>query len=266
MARRGMRVRPPTFRVNHSHPLAEGLVFAGLGQHPGSTHYHDGSAHGNHGTLTNMDPPTDWAWLPELGRHSTAHAGAGSGDIIQLRSPIVFPTSTAWAVSFWCDNTANYDYFGACGHLYTLGNYTRIMGSATGQMIIRDDANSGADMAGVWVTGNHHYAVSRTAANYTSAYRDGQLVGGPGAYPGVYTVFRLACYGEATAVADAINGLLADPMIYNRALSDAEIARHADPSNVDLDGMIQAIRPRRVFYAPTTGNRRRRLLLCGAAA
>jgi hypothetical protein len=57
-----------------------GLVFWFAGQHPGSTRCHDSSSYGNHGLLTNMDPPTDWVW----GHHGMALDFDGSNDFVSL--------------------------------------------------------------------------------------------------------------------------------------------------------------------------------------
>lgn len=43
-------MRPNNFELNQQHPLARGLVFAGLGAYAGSGRYHDSSAYGKHGT------------------------------------------------------------------------------------------------------------------------------------------------------------------------------------------------------------------------
>ena len=58
--------RPERFSMNGGHPLAQGLVFAGLGELPNSTYFHDSSLYRNSGTLTNMAVPatatSGWAW------------------------------------------------------------------------------------------------------------------------------------------------------------------------------------------------------------
>ena len=45
-------IRPERFRLNSQHPLAQGLVFAGLGNNAGSDKYYDSSLYGRHGNLT----------------------------------------------------------------------------------------------------------------------------------------------------------------------------------------------------------------------
>ena len=49
-------------RVQRGHPLARGLVgFWAFNEGPSSPYVYDLSGNDNHGTLTNMDPETDWA-------------------------------------------------------------------------------------------------------------------------------------------------------------------------------------------------------------
>ena len=76
------RNRPREFRFNNSHSLAQGLVFASLGRHTGSLYCHDSSLYKNHFTLKWMDPATDWALDPYLGRRTLAFDGANDYGLI----------------------------------------------------------------------------------------------------------------------------------------------------------------------------------------
>lgn len=62
------RQRPSYPRIDFTHPLASGLVFAGLGGGASTLQYTDSSPYGNHGVLTNMEPATDWVFDQTLGR------------------------------------------------------------------------------------------------------------------------------------------------------------------------------------------------------
>lgn len=61
-------VRPEYFWLDPDHELSQGCVFAGLGRFPGGIDYDDAmeSINGGsvRGTLTNMDPATDWTLTP----------------------------------------------------------------------------------------------------------------------------------------------------------------------------------------------------------
>lgn len=69
-----VKERPSEFTIDRGHPLAQDLVFAGLGRHTGSTYYHDSSLKGNHGSLTNMDPVT--GWVSAIGRRALKFDGS----------------------------------------------------------------------------------------------------------------------------------------------------------------------------------------------
>lgn len=59
-------VKPPVGTIlNRSHPLAKGLVGCWLMNERGGIRVNDLSGNGNHGTLTNMDPATDWIMSPD---------------------------------------------------------------------------------------------------------------------------------------------------------------------------------------------------------
>jgi hypothetical protein len=75
MRKQRLNQRPPEFRLNHGHPLAQGLCFAGLGNKPGSALLPDSSPRANNGTLTAMSPGTDWVFHPALGLFLVDHAG-----------------------------------------------------------------------------------------------------------------------------------------------------------------------------------------------
>ena len=58
------RIKPRVPSVNWEHPLAKGLVGAWAFQDGGGSVLRDVSGRGNTGTLTNMDPATDWVSSP----------------------------------------------------------------------------------------------------------------------------------------------------------------------------------------------------------
>ena len=89
--------RPEHFTINRNAPLAIGAVFLGLGQQPFSTRFRD-EARGNHGTLTDMDPATDWVDAVGLGRKAVEWQG-GIQKIITA-SPVAVTGSTTRAAWF----------------------------------------------------------------------------------------------------------------------------------------------------------------------
>ena len=123
-----MRERPMEFRINYDAPLADGLVFAGLGGHGcvGSMVYPDSSLYANHGTLTNMDAATDWVWCDELKRFGLYfnnsgnaqvqlsrlpfHTGQGHVSIVTWLRPLGYTSQSAIFGEYKSDWTRNYLY------------------------------------------------------------------------------------------------------------------------------------------------------------
>jgi hypothetical protein len=243
------KIRPEFFRLGACSPYATGLLAAYLGaggsQKP--TIYHDsvaellGSSAANHGLLTNMDPPTDWVWEPELGRW--AQDLDGSDDFIQLGAG-AFNSAGDFSVSTWY-KAASSGQFSAFIVFDNAGLISR--GPGAGQV------NPGILVGGTgyYVTTSltagtlYHIAVMRTGATRTL-----YLNGVPTAIPnteagyGLAGVYRI---GSGYA-AQKLGGTLFDIMIWNRALSAAEISALADRSNVMLSGLILPLR-RRIFPA-----------------
>ena len=93
-----MGQRPRDYLINRGHPLATGLVFAHFGRLPLSTHYHDDSLYYNHGTLTAMDPTTDWV-LDLL--HGWVLDFDGSDDFVDLSQSKALQPTAALSVSAW---------------------------------------------------------------------------------------------------------------------------------------------------------------------
>jgi hypothetical protein len=93
------RKRPDFFRLNTDSQLSRGLVFAALGQFPGSTLCHDESPCRSEGTLTNMDPPADWVWVQELGRGALDFDNNGDWVEIPFR---LLPAPWTYASWLYC--------------------------------------------------------------------------------------------------------------------------------------------------------------------
>ena len=92
--------RPLQFEINSGHPLAQGLVFAGLGRFSGTNHYHDSSLYASYHRLYLMEPESDWVWASELDRY--AISCDGSSEYAERDSSILrgYPFSVvAWVKS-----------------------------------------------------------------------------------------------------------------------------------------------------------------------
>lgn len=242
-----MSERPENFRINYGHQLAGGLAFAGLGAFPSSTLYQDSSLYGNHGTSNGF---TDTYWDANLNRFAVQQKGLTSGNVLLAGRPPLNTTSCT-----------------LCGWIRMAGSW------ATGYII---DCRADASGNGVYLgsSGNRPYYIygSKTVAwSGTSATSPNQLTDNQWAHEClVIKGSELTLYENGVAVAVAekagnigvssalVSGLnaykdirVADPLIYNRALSPAEIQQLADPSNVMLSGLI--LPPRRRVFAAAVG-------------
>jgi hypothetical protein len=211
--------------------LRNGLVFAGLGEHPGTTWYEDQSGLGNHGTLTNMDPATDWVWSEELGRwtlslasdddHINAPAGFASfngltmhigvriaNDLAVRRRVFILDrnTNSSWEHGIQFDSAMRWE-FGVSAN-----------GGALGSVTLADTTPSARrSITGVW------------DGAVCCLYRDGML-GAEAARAIAFRptariqIGRLSQYGVAGFTAH-------DALIWNRALTPPEIQWLASPTN-----------------------------------
>jgi hypothetical protein len=237
-------MRPSRFRLNTSHPLAQGLVFAGLGQHPGGGTLYDSSGYRHDGTLTNMDPATDWMWISSLGRGAFDCDVSETAHVLTPITIVDYPITLA----IWARRSSNENN----KHLYMqgTGDGGKLLSVHTRTNGLRCDFNySGGD--GPYFlfeyspdTEWHHIAlVILDTALAPILYYDGQLI-----VPSDNEFSRSAT-GDTLQIGAATNsswlGELADPMLWNRAIMSAEARVLSDPSNVLLDGLIQPYTP---FY------------------
>lgn len=238
-----MAQRPDIFTLNESHHLANGLVFAGLGAHAGSTRYHDSSAYGNTGTLVGLDS-TDQYFDNTLGRNVINLDGEGLTDCLYI--PRALLPSAAITLTAWKYSNANANvFFGRSPDIRAL--------VSGGSLYFKCDSLSDTTV----LTGG---TVSSAAWNHVAYVYDGTT---QAAYLGGVLVASRANSGTLTALNEFLNigssqgyvygtgGIYADPLIYNRALALPEIQKLADPSNVMLSGLINL--PRRKWWPVVSG-------------
>jgi len=224
--------------LNPACPLSRGLVFAMLGSATGTYRAQD-SARGNHGTLMNMDPATDWVFDAELGRKGLDYGG-GSSEHVLVATPFVVAAPITMACWFITDtNTSDAGMINIvnasteqCFTMYrndspaAVRAFTRAGGTAYA-----------TSPSGITVGKLHHAAVVFATPSYRVAYLDG-VAGAPNTTsqtPSGIDTATVGCQHWAGAMADFFNGRIIDPMVWNRALSAHEIAALANPSNVMLE-------------------------------
>lgn len=248
-----MLQRPDTFRFNYHAPLAQELVFAGLGFRGSdkTTHFHDSSLYGNHGVLTNMDPAMERAFDSELGRFRIDLLG-GKEDGNRIAWSGVYTASTTWTISLWAMST-----------LVGTARENYLFDCDAGRICIGWGAGSADNKIGIyiaswqyWTTSPRtnawtHIAVVTTgtssklylnAVPYAPVTISAKSLGGTVSWGTRYTYSGTTWGGFV--------GRISDPMIYSRALDASEIQQLADPSNVTYSGLI--LPPRRKLWPVAT--------------
>lgn len=238
--------RPQFPRIDRRHPLARGLVFAGLGGGASTLKYVDSSPYGNHGTLTNMDPATDWVWDSTLNRFVTYHAAGGSPQYVLLPAQVTF--GVGYTFSCFIRPTALASYNMCVG---LSGVTTDALALRSTQLWLRCTGNTKGDATWAYTfaaNNTYHVTLSRTTSALYSAWVNGVSIGTDDCDGGFLLQHIGAAYASATYYHE---GFIADPMIHNRLLSTAELQQLADPSNVMLSGLV--LPPRRRLWAVTGG-------------
>ena len=217
--------------------LRTGLVFDGAfaGLHPGGGRYFDGSGRENHGTLANMSPADDWQWSAELGRWGLDfHQNS-----VDIGAPASLTGLSEYTLSFWAyptswssnGNIVMSKHVGSSnGEWYVLLSSSQIRYITIDGSNGRDDLHVGHTVGlNAWI----HVAVTYQGTTKL-VYADGSYIGTASTNGGTRAttqVSRLGHFANANTHTWAHRGLIADPLIHNRALTPAEIQWLARPEN-----------------------------------
>ena len=231
--------RPNNFLLDHSHPLAKGLMFAGLGNVASGIECQDSSLYRKHGTLTTMEPETDWVWASALNRFALDFGGT---DELVVASPQALITAHPVTLACWAniptDTGAVMVLMGAMAgstsHGWSLharlATANNPVGAATKASSTLVDT-AGSITMGEWF----HCAGTFESVTNREAWFNGVRSGSPdttSVTPAGVNGFYLGAFVSSSY----LTGQLCDAMIWNRILSDYEIKSLADPSNVMLSG------------------------------
>ena len=237
---------------------------------PSGTTLRDNSGRGNHGTLTSMDPATDWS--VSGGAYSLDFDGVNDHVLVQDASVYTIG-SGGFTVSAWVvlQNTT-----------FTGGVISKRTGFASEDewnIVYRGDGaetNMGGDKAfafrinstsgvagyripGVVTSQWYHVLATSTSAGFATLYVNGVAGSVTGTRaPSADTASTLKI-GAMNAASGLWNGKIDDLMIHNRVLSFSEISLLAKRRGI----AYETIQRRSRKAAAATGNRRRRLLLTG---
>ena len=251
MQNRSLTQRPEHFTLNPYSSLNEGLVFAGLGNAPGSTQYRDSGGY-NDGTLTNMDPPTDWVWSAELNRWALDFDGVGDGVELNGASTLLGSASEFTVHLFL--KVASF-----IGTDYILDSTDGGIGlmlrtNVSGQLYFLLFRSGGMAIAHADFSSHYGEWASVTAVMSTSdtiLYFNGNIIDQGSGIVGNLVTSSVMRLGTNFVGASGMAMSASDFIIYNRALSTIEIQQLADPSNVMLSGLI--LPPKRRIFTTTAG-------------
>jgi hypothetical protein len=233
------------------------LVFAGLGGGASTLHYNDASHYANHGTLTAMDPPTDWVWVPELGRWALDVDGTNDYAVTTGTPIYTAPyTACAWVKSDNALLSANSYYFAQYDAATSKRMWALATNAGTDKYALaagNSDGSAGNNpvppvgvpalttnwthVAGIFYA-SETFDIFINGVKYTGAFAAGYYPRDLGATVAI---------GATSNGASFFDGQVADTLSWRRGLSDAEIQALADPSNVMLSGLI--LPPRRRLWA-----------------
>lgn len=257
-------IRPRQFELDSRSTLSRNLVFAGLGNLPFTKRMWDSSRKKNNGTLTNMDPSTDWVFVPELGRWGCSCTANDAR--------IVCPTRTVsqerGSFACWYTRTLSaYDFMGIFNvdNLTNNSSHELILYTSTSYTpIVAFYPNLDQSESRNWSFGQSwdnlcalntpvHIAVTwDEARDEIRGYINGKIYGSSSGSGGwryaAWTASEIVAVGDnATVTGAASPGIITDPMMYDYAISGSDIADLADPSNTYLSGLIKG-RPRTTYF------------------
>ena len=236
---------------------------------PTGTRLHDVSRYNNWGTLTNMDPPTDW--VIDSGQYGLDFDA--TNDYVDIGTRQYLSSGTPATVAWWERITSSgagyYSRFrlatGARDMCVLRTDQTNYLGISTfnvstGASKQFAGAPSVASSVSIW----RHFALIMRAGPDATANADWSLV-----VDGVEYAATAAGVGTVTNANNRIgwdgadngaNCQIAELMIYSRVLGVNECRRLYQ---LGRGGMLERRRRRRVYSVQDTGNRRRRII-CGA--
>jgi len=260
--------RPKDFTLTHrQHALKKGLVLGGFGRFPKSVHYRDSSLFRNNGTLTGMEPASDWLFSPELGRWALDFDG--SNDYVDLGDKSLFSfngtTDVPFSISAWVKT--NGAYFPIVSKSNGISDAEYLLRVSVDEQIAfwcfdNDGSNytgrttgNGAILANAWqhVTATYNGSGSSSGiAIYVNGARADTTDSNAGSYSAMHNLTCPLMIGRwASSSSFYAGGQVSDFLVHSRALSPGEIGTLADPSDPTLDGLIVGVASRSRVYVPS---------------
>ena len=225
--------RPDKFALDPYHQFDRGNVFAGLGAFPNTAQYYDSSLQGNAGTLTNMEPETDWGH--GIGRRCVSLGG--TNEWIDFGTSNVYNLTDNFSFSVWINPTYS-SYAGIIGRTPGTGGWGFVFNGDSWPAFIR------------WNIGTFDYLLpdARPAASIWTHYHC-EVVGGVSR---MFVNGKVQADTDSAVISSAVSarmvmgrfysdtdnfyytGSIADAMIHSPALPESMFKSLADPCNYNL--------------------------------
>lgn len=244
--------------VNWNHPLNHGLAswWIAVSNHMGygSLSWRDMvQKSSNHGTLTNMDPATDWVAGDHFGALDFATGGT---EDIRHDPPFFGVSAFSFAIRMYIRSTGTHDYAGAWASL-TAKNQHYLRYSAGLQWFVRNSADSAeanitisSPPTGQWID-----AVFTADGSNLRGYLDGVLSAGPTALAGPYipqlTSGTIKWFFGRSRFQDS-DFLLSSAAYWDHALSAGEVAGLVAETRSGWPNLLNRV-PRRVYSVAAAG-------------
>jgi len=253
-----MRERPAEWRLNPASPLASGLIFFGGGPGSDGRTYRDAGPFAWHGRLvgtphSRLYPYVDFLSRFGLQMHRTSINYITFGTI--PRQWLFLDSAFSASIWFFCTYPTGRNRMFECSN--SMGapwpGWTYEVRSASLYTWLGDLAYSRNEFGGsTTITANrwYHGALVFRRAAVAELYLNAKLDGSRDvSNMGDWTHQKQAILGnyDPGSYTQNFGGIIADPMLWQRALTPSEISALADPSNVDLrvGGVPLILPPRR---------------------
>jgi len=249
--------RPENFRIDYTHPLARGLVYANFGRINSSNYYMDESLYKNHGVGTNLEPVTDWKFDSTINRFGIELDGDNEyielgtinvGNKLMLNEGIV-------CICAWVNQHSGGDQFqriiDKSDNGSALNGYSCWMDAPNRQYGLSVNNNNWRTTdTNVYDYSTWTHTIGIFSSTNIDCYINSNNV--PGSFyvgsiapiPNTATNARIGTWNHSDA--REFDGMIADIMIYNRLLDNIEIKILSDIDNVMYSGLLKY--PKRKYY------------------
>jgi len=206
--------------IQRAHPFSRGLVGRWpLNEGTGNKVF-DYSGNGNHGTLTNMDPATDWV----SGRNGLGFALDFDGDNDNILVGDVFEIGSEISVLFWATTTAAGNFFvsKAVNANYDFGCY--VQSGTELRLFYGSNSNVNSTLTAP-SDGSWHFYAYIASPSETRFHKDGQSESLSGITLADNNGILLIGSRNPVSIFGH-TGKISDMQIYNYALREQEVHSH----------------------------------------